>query len=101
MAEMVLAPSMVREVGKKLAPNWASFLDSFAGVPASAMEQPGVTGIWSLKELIGHVALWDRSEAVDLNGKVAGKPGAAGNWQAENDRHGPEIATQPLDDVIN
>ena len=65
------------------------------------MEATGVTGIWSLKQLIGHVAFWDRWEAVDLSDKVAGKSGAEVDWQAENDQHGPEIATQPLDEVID
>ncbi len=101
MAEMVLAPSIVREVGEKLALSRASFLDSFAGVPASAMEESGVTGMWSLKQHIGQVAFWDRWEAVDLSDRVAGKSSAAVDWQVENDRHGPEIATQPLDAVID
>lgn len=100
MAEVVRAPSIVREVDEKIALSWASFLDAFAGIPPAAMEEPGVTGVWSLKQLIGHVAFWDAWEAVDLRDKAAGRPVAEMDWQAENDRHGPKIATQPLDDVI-
>jgi Mycothiol maleylpyruvate isomerase N-terminal domain len=101
MAEMVLTPSIVREVGEKLALSRASFLDSFAGVPASAMEGSGVTGTWSLKQHIGQVAFWDRWEAADLSDRVAGKSSAAVGWQVENDRHVPESATRPLDSVID
>ena len=100
MADVVQAPSIVGEVDEKIALSWASFLDAIAGVPPVAMEEPGVTGVWSLKQLIGHVAFWDAWEAVDLSDKAAGKSVAEVDWQAENDRHGPKIATQPLDKVI-
>ncbi len=100
MAEIVQAPSIVREVDEQIARSWASFLDSFAGVPAAAMEASGVTGVWSLKQLLGHVAFWDAWEANDLRDKVAGKAVGEVDWQAENDRHGPVIASQALDDVI-
>ena len=100
MPEVIQAPSIVREVDEKIALSWASFLDAFAGAPPAAMEYPGVTGVWSLKQLIGHVAFWDAWKAVDLSDKAAGKSVAEVDWQAENDRHGSKIATQPLDEVI-
>ena len=101
MAEIVQAPSVVRAVVEKIALSWASFLDSFSGVPIPAMEHPGVTGVWSLKQVVGHVAFWDAWEAVDLSNKVEGKSITEVDWQAENDRHGPKIATQPLEEVID
>ena len=100
MADVVLASSIVGEVDEQIARSWASFLDSFVGVPAAAMEEPGVTGVWSLKQLLGHVAFWDAWEAIDLRDKAAGNTTGEVDWQAENDRHGPIIANQALDEVI-
>ena len=100
MADVVQAPSIVGEVDEQIARSWASFLDSFAGVPAAAMEEPGVTGVWSLKQILGHVAFWDAWEAIDLRDKVAGAVVGEVDWQAENDRHGPIIANQAFDEVI-
>jgi hypothetical protein len=101
VVEPVPAPSIVREVDEKVASSWAAFLDAFAGVAPAAMEAPGVSGSWSLKQVLGHLAYWDAWEASDLREKVAGNTVEQVDWQAENDLHVPSIATQALEAVLD
>src|SRR5260370_4494830 len=39
---------------------WRAFMDSIHGIPESLMTEPGVSGYWSVKDILAHVAAWDR-----------------------------------------
>ncbi len=39
---------------------WRAFMDSVEGIPESLMTEEGVSGDWSVKDLLAHVAAWDR-----------------------------------------
>ena len=39
---------------------WRAFMDSVWGIPESLMSEPGVAGQWSVKDILAHVAAWDR-----------------------------------------
>lgn len=43
----------------KLDQAWAAFQDSYAGLSEAQMLQPGVTGDWSVKDIIAHVSWWE------------------------------------------
>ena len=38
---------------------WRSFRDSFERLTTTDLEATGVTGDWSIKDVVGHVAAWD------------------------------------------
>ncbi len=40
---------------KRLDTAWTVFKESYAGLSDSQMTQPGVTGKWSVKDIIAHV----------------------------------------------
>ena len=40
--------------------SWQELERAIAHVPHDRVDTPGVVGSWSVKELIGHVATWDR-----------------------------------------
>jgi hypothetical protein len=44
---------------KKLEQAWASFTESYAGLSAEQMLEPGVTGDWSVKDILAHVSWWE------------------------------------------
>lgn len=44
---------------EKLDKAWTEFQDSYAGLPEPQMTEPGVTGDWSVKEIIAHVSAWE------------------------------------------
>ena len=39
--------------------SWARWLHALEHVPAEATATPGVCGAWSVKDLLGHIAVWD------------------------------------------
>jgi hypothetical protein len=45
--------------------NWNALLDQ---IEASRMIQPGVVGVWSIKDLIAHIA-WYENQMVDIDGE--------------------------------
>jgi hypothetical protein len=48
---------------KRLDQAWVALKESYAGLPGSQMVQPGVTGNWSVKDILAHVSTWEQ-EAV-------------------------------------
>jgi hypothetical protein len=44
---------------KRLDKAWMELNESFAGLPESRMMQPGVTGNWSVKDLLAHITTWE------------------------------------------
>jgi hypothetical protein len=44
---------------KQLDKAWAAFKESYTGLSDSQLTEPGVTGHWSLKDIIAHVTWWE------------------------------------------
>jgi hypothetical protein len=44
---------------KKLDAAWAALEESFNGLPDSQLTKPGVTGDWSVKDILAHVTTWE------------------------------------------
>ncbi len=100
MTQTVSPCETIDRIAVEIASHWQAFLDSFSGLDAAAMDEPGVTGAWSAKQVVGHVAFWDAWEAADAHSRAAGNPAGEVDWQAENDIHAPKIAVQPLSVVL-
>src|SRR6266508_4145478 len=43
----------------KLDTAWAALKESYAGLSGSQLTEPGVTGDWSVKDILGHVTTWE------------------------------------------
>ena len=55
---------MVRQqLLKRLDTAWRDFAESYAGLSKAQLLQPGVTGAWSVRDIIAHVTTWE-DEAV-------------------------------------
>jgi hypothetical protein len=48
-----------QQVLNKLEQAWAAFNVSYAGLTDEQMVQPGVTGDWSVKDILAHVSWWE------------------------------------------
>ena len=44
---------------KKLEQAWTSFKESYAGLSAEQLVEPGVTEDWSVKDILAHVSWWN------------------------------------------
>jgi hypothetical protein len=38
---------------------WAALRESYAGLSDAQMTQPGVAGVWSVKDVVAHVTTWE------------------------------------------
>jgi hypothetical protein len=47
---------VLRDIDK----SWRALMDSSTFIPESLMDEPGVAGRWSVKDILAHVAAWDR-----------------------------------------
>jgi hypothetical protein len=52
---------------------WQELLASYAGLPDADLAAPGVTGTWSVKDIIAHVSVWEEEALTHLPAIVAGK----------------------------
>ncbi|HEY3204502.1 MAG TPA: DinB family protein [Thermoanaerobaculia bacterium] len=48
-----------RQLLKRLAEAWADFEESYAGLSDAELLEPGVTGGWSVRDILAHVTTWE------------------------------------------
>ena len=58
---------------KRLNKAWRDFQDSYAGLSDSQLVQPGVTGAWSVRDILAHVTTWEEEALKHLPHVVEGK----------------------------
>ena len=51
---------------------WAAFKESYAGMSDSRLTEPGVTGDWSVKDILAHVTTWEEEALKHLPLIIAG-----------------------------
>jgi hypothetical protein len=44
---------------EKIEKSWAAFKDAYAGLPEDQLMERGVTGDWSIKDILAHVNAWE------------------------------------------
>jgi hypothetical protein len=52
---------------------WLDFKASYAGLPDDAFAEPGVTGTWSVKDIVAHVTTWEEETIEHLPAILAGR----------------------------
>ena len=58
---------------KRLDKTWCVFKDSYAGLPDSKLLELGVTGAWSVRDIIAHVITWEEEALKHLPLVLRGK----------------------------
>jgi hypothetical protein len=58
---------------KRMEARWLELLASYADLSAEHMTEPGVTGRWSVKDLIAHVTVWEDEALTHLPIVLAGR----------------------------
>ena len=67
---------------EKIAGAMDAFQVALAGLPEERIDEPGVCGVWSVKDLVHHVAYWENNVAEELEGLLRGE-GRPGHGQGE------------------
>jgi hypothetical protein len=52
---------------------WSDFRESYAGLSEAELLKPGVTGQWSVRDIIAHVTTWEEETLKHLPGMLQGK----------------------------
>lgn len=58
---------------KRLDNVWRDFQDSYAGLPDPLLMEPGVTGDWSIRDILAHVTTWEEEALKHLPFIIDGK----------------------------
>jgi hypothetical protein len=48
-----------RQLLKRLDKAWVAFNESYAGLSDAPLMEPGVTGAWSVRDILAHVTTWE------------------------------------------
>ena len=48
-----------QQLFKQLSKAWESFKQSYAGLSEAQLKEPGVTGKWSVRDIVAHVTTWE------------------------------------------
>lgn len=62
-----------RQLLAKIDRSWAALVETYAGLTEAQMTQSGVTGDWSVKDILGHVTTWEEEALKHLPHVLAGK----------------------------
>lgn len=89
----------------KLEKAWADLKASYAGMSEAQMMQPGVTGEWSVKDILAHVTTWEeealRMLPLILNGQTPPRyADLYGGLNAFNAQMSAQKRDLPLDEVL-
>lgn len=57
----------------KLDAAWRAFAEAYDGLSETQMTQPGVTGDWSVVDIIGHITVWEEEALKHLPHILEGK----------------------------
>lgn len=56
---MALGEGRAGRLRRQIEEAWAALRDSYAGLPAARLTEPGVSGDWSVKDVLAHVTTWE------------------------------------------
>jgi hypothetical protein len=63
---------------------WAKFKAQLVDVPASRMDEGGVVGPWSVKDVVGHITTWEREAMDAISRFLSGRDIAALAWPVDD-----------------
>ncbi|MGH9448537.1 MAG: ClbS/DfsB family four-helix bundle protein [Terriglobia bacterium] len=94
-----------RQLLKWLDKAWAAFKESYAGLPDSALMEPGVTRAWSVRDVLAHVTTWEEEALKHLplilkGGKPPRYSVKYGGIDAFNARMTDHKRSLPLSEVL-
>ena len=91
-----MPPADVHALLARIEDSWRNLLAALDGVPEERMSDPGACDDWSLKDLFGHFAFWDRHAIAEIERALAGLPRQDNAWQAMNDGDYAARRSNPL-----
>lgn len=93
-----------QQILEKLDRAWVEFIDACAGLTDEQMQQPGVVGDWSVRDLMAHISWWEEEALKHLPTILSGRRPPRysvtyGGIDAFNARMTGQRSTLPLEEV--
>jgi hypothetical protein len=79
--------------------SWQLLLDTVNGIPEERLTEAGAVGVWSVKDLLGHIAYWDENAATTAEQLARAETAEDEDWQVLNDRSAAERASWSLEEI--
>jgi hypothetical protein len=79
--------------------SWAVWLAVIDGIDPEAIDEAGVCGSWSAKDLIGHVAVWDQEAADTARRETAGEAHPLFDWRRVNEEEAERRRSSSLEEL--
>ena len=76
---------------------WIDWMAALASVPESRWSEAGVCGEWSIKDLLGHIAVWDDLTVQYLKNLGSGVKMEPLDWEALNTKEAALRADRTID----
>ena len=83
----------------KVDASWQQLMTMVNGISEERLTEQGAVGVWSVKDLLGHIAYWDAVAADNAAQLARGETVEDEDWQALNERSAAERADWSLDQV--
>ena len=90
---------MASEARAKVETSWQQLMETVNGIPEERLAEPGAVGVWSVKDLLGHIAYWDAVAADNAAQLARGETIEDEDWQLLNERSATERAGWPLEQI--
>jgi uncharacterized protein (TIGR03083 family) len=88
-----------QQVLDKIDAAWQQLLSALLNVPVDRRDEPGPCGPWSIRDLLGHMAYWDRNAAHQAQRIAAGLKPDEGDWRAINEEEHQRSAGKAWDEL--
>ena len=97
IADAGLSPA---EVIARVNDGWARWLEAIDGIDPDLIDEAGVCGSWSTKDLIGHIEVWDREAAACVRRETLGQTHPVFDWQRVNEAEAERLRTTQVSALI-
>ena len=87
------------EVIDRINASWAIWLEVIDGIDPDAIDETGVCGSWSTKDLIGHIAVWDREAADTARRETAGEAHPLFDWRRVNEEEAERRRSSSIEEL--
>jgi hypothetical protein len=75
------------DILERMDAGWQNLLDAVDGIPDERLTEPGASGDWSVKDVLGHVAYWQGRVPFIVERVTSANPaasaGGSGSWDFE------------------
>ena len=86
----------VEAISERIERSWRGLMGALAGIPEERLTESGVVGDWSVKDLLGHVAVWDAHAVAAVRRYLSGEAPGQVDWEALNEREAAARADRSL-----